>query len=227
VIDQATPRGRIVAAALRLAAERPWRDVTLADIAEAAAMTLADVRREFASKPQVVAAFAGMVDDEVLRRAPRREAGDVARDRLFEVVLTRFDVLDPYRSALRSITGGGLPDPEMIRPFLASQAWMLESAGIGASGLRGGLRALGLAGIYAQVFRIWLDDDDPGRARTMAALDRRLRRAGEAMGRLDDLCKGAGRLMSGILPMCRNRSGARGGAAPAADPPGTAAGTPT
>jgi AcrR family transcriptional regulator len=212
---------------LRLAAERPWREVTLADIAEAGTMTLADVRREFASKAQVIAAFAGMVDDEVLRRTPRRQTGDTARDRLFEVVLTRFDVLDPYRSALRSITGGGLPDPELIRPFLASQAWMLESAGIGAGGLGGGVRALGLAGIYAQVFRIWLDDDDPGRARTMAALDRRLRRAGEAMSRLDDLCKGVSRVMSGILPMCRNRGGAKGSTAPAADPPGTVAGTPT
>ena len=38
------------------------------------------------------------------------------------------------------------------------------------------MRVAGLGMIYASVFGIWLEDDDPGLARTMAALDRRLRR---------------------------------------------------
>ncbi|HEX2257777.1 MAG TPA: TetR/AcrR family transcriptional regulator, partial [Afifellaceae bacterium] len=38
-------------------------------------------------------------------------------------------------------------------------------------------RAQGLALVWARVMRVWLDDDDPGLARTMAALDRRLREA--------------------------------------------------
>jgi hypothetical protein len=54
--------------------------------------------------------------------------------------------------------------------------WMLEAAGIGTDGATGGLRVAGLAAVYASVFRVWLEDDDPGHARTMAALDRRLRR---------------------------------------------------
>ncbi|HRD77568.1 MAG TPA: hypothetical protein PK264_16805, partial [Hyphomicrobiaceae bacterium] len=205
------------------AAERPWREVTLADIADAAASSLADVKREVASKSQVVAAFAGMVDDEVLRRAPRRQADQPARDRLFEVIMTRFDVLQPYRSALKSISGAGLPDPELIRPFLASQAWMLESAGISASGLGGGVRALGLAGIYSQVVRIWLDDDDPGQARTMAALDRRLRRAGETIGRVEEMCSGVSRVLSSILPVFGGRRTTTETSAQPPDDPGRAA----
>ena len=33
MIDETTVRGRIIAAAMRLAGERPWRQVTLAEIA--------------------------------------------------------------------------------------------------------------------------------------------------------------------------------------------------
>ena len=40
----------------------------------------------------------------------------------------------------------------------------------------GALRVPGLGMVYASVFGTWLEDDDPGLARTMAALDRRLRR---------------------------------------------------
>jgi hypothetical protein len=58
---------------------------------------------------------------------------------------------------------------------------MLEAAGIATDGPTGALRIGGLALTYASVFRVWLEDDDPGLARTMAALDRRLRRGERTM----------------------------------------------
>ena len=50
MLDQLTIRGRLVAAAMKLAAERPWREVTLAQIAETAGVSLVDVRGAFDSK---------------------------------------------------------------------------------------------------------------------------------------------------------------------------------
>jgi hypothetical protein len=44
-----------------------------------------------------------------------------------------------------------------------------------------------LAAIYAATFRTWLADDDPGLARTMAALDRRLRRGERTLNTLDEI----------------------------------------
>ena len=70
MLDLSTPKGRIVAAALRLAGERPWRRVTLTDIAKAADVNLNQVRRDFNSKAEIVAAFVRAVDDEMLARAP-------------------------------------------------------------------------------------------------------------------------------------------------------------
>jgi hypothetical protein len=83
--------------------------------------------------------------------------------------------------------------------------WMLEAAGIDAEGPRGFLRIPGLMGIYARVFDIWLDDDDPGLARTMAALDSRLRRGERAIQRLDDISAAAMRFCSSILPFGTRR----------------------
>ena len=45
----------------------------------------------------------------------------------------------------------------------------LQAAGIDHDGAALVLRQLGLAALYNQVFMIWLEDDDPGMARTMAA----------------------------------------------------------
>ena len=54
---------------------------------------------------------------------------------------------------------------------------MLEASGIGAGGPVGRLKAKGLAAIYLVTLRAWLHDDTPDMARTMAVLDRSLRRA--------------------------------------------------
>jgi hypothetical protein len=50
------------------------------------------------------------------------------------------------------------------------------------------LRAQGLALLFARVLRVWVDDEDPGLARSMAELDRGLTRAAAWSRLLDDLC---------------------------------------
>ncbi|MFM9941089.1 MAG: TetR family transcriptional regulator [Hyphomicrobiaceae bacterium] len=203
MLDLTSKKGRIVSAALGLAAERPWRDVGLADIAARAGTSLAMLRTHFAGKSEILAAFTRLVDDEVLRRAPRLDDTQARRDALFEVVMSRFDVLEPYKGALKSIVGHGLPEPGQILPILASQRWMLEAAGIRADGIDGSVRVAGLMSVYAAVFRTWLDDNDAGLARTMAALDRRLRRGERTMQRMDDVCQGVSRMSDAIFGALR------------------------
>jgi len=200
MIDTTTPKGRILAAALALAAERSWRDISLADIAEKADVPLVDLKASFDSKAEMLAAFSGLVDDEMLRRAPRRAPDQSTRDALFEVIMSRFDALGPYRVALKSIAGSGFADIAHLRAVMNAQHWMLAAAGVNTDGPVGVARAAGLATVYASVFRTWLDDEDPGFARTMAALDRRLRRGESALTRMDEVCSGAHRLASAILP---------------------------
>jgi ubiquinone biosynthesis protein COQ9 len=189
MLDLSTPKGRIVAAALRLAGERRWRDVTLADIATAASVRLLDLRREFDTKGEILAAFVRAVDDAVLARTPERSASDTTspRDAIFEVVMSRFDVLAPYRPALQSIAESWSTDPALLRALAASSAWMLRAARIEPDGFDGKVRTAGLGAVYSSAYRTWLDDDDPGLARTMAALDRRLRRGERTLQSFDDI----------------------------------------
>ena len=81
---------------------------------------------------------------------------------------------------------------------------MLTAADMDAAGPRGMLRAQGLALLYASVLRTWVDDDDPGQARTMAALDRELARGARYGALLDDVC-GIASVLTRLRPGRRSR----------------------
>ncbi len=185
------PRGQIIAAALELAKSGNWATLSLLQIAQKADLSLVELRTHFSSKGAILTAFMRLVDDAVVAMPPRAEDGEGARDRLFEVIMNRFDVLAPYKQALKSIAADPIPTPSQVRALACSQHWMMQAAGLSTDGLRGDIRIAGLMGLYISVFRTWLKDDDDGLARTMAKLDRRLRRGESSLQQLDELACGA------------------------------------
>jgi len=158
------------------------------------------------------------IDEEVLKRAAKRTEGQEKRDRLFDIIMTRFDVLGPHKAALKSIYASGAADVSLAVPYLSSQHWMLEAAGIGTDGPAGTIKVAGLGMAYAWVFRTWLDDDDPGLAKTMAALDRRLRRGERALGSIEHLNAAVSRFAAGLGELGRSVAGKRKKSNPPADP---------
>ncbi len=175
--------GKFFSEVMELAAQLGWRRTTLTDIAEATGETLESLHQRFGSKHGILIAFADHIDDAVLHAGPAEaDAETSARDRLFEVIMRRFDALQPYKEGLRQIAreGGGGDLVELLcgaQHLARSMGWMLEAAGIGASGIAGAVRSKGLAAIYLSTLRTWLRDDTEDMSRTMAALDRHLARA--------------------------------------------------
>ena len=188
MIDPLTTKGRVVSALLRLAAERKWNDISMLDIADASGMTLTDLRKEFQRKSEILSSFGHMVDEEVLRKAPRRPAAQGPRDAVFEVVMSRFDALAPFKAALKSASLGGALDGSLLKSLLRSQTAMLQASGVNTEGPGGAVRVAGLAGVFTRTFHAWLDDTDPGMARTMASLDRQLRSGERTLSMLDGAC---------------------------------------
>ena len=192
MFDDFSKRSKAVRAALDLAQDKSWGEVGLADIAAAANLGLADLRREFTCKSDILRAFQAEVDAEVLAKA--RVAGEAQspRDRLFDALMTRFEVMQPYKPALKRIACYLRCRPGEAAPLLcgslASQYWMLASAGAKLDGAGGALRVAGLTAIYGKVFQVWLDDDTPSLDRTMAALDKRLGKGERMLSGMETAC---------------------------------------
>src|SRR5262245_29589160 len=188
---KAEPPERVLAAALDLAASRGWTAVALADIAAAAELSLAELYALYPSKTAILAAFSRDVDRRVLAAIGEAVTAEdeSPRDRLFDVLMRRFDALDTHKAGVEAVLRASRSDPLTVvagtGQLLRSMSLMLESAGISSTGLVGLLRTKALAAIYLATMRDWLRDDTADKAKTMAALDGRLRRAERCASTLD------------------------------------------
>ena len=186
-------REKITAALMALLAEQPIEKIGFAAIAGRAGLTLADCRAEFGSVLAVLAGELKEIDRQVLAGGDTDMAEEPPRERLFDVMMRRLEALGPHKAAVRSLTRSAACSPGLAFALngltVRSMQWMLTAADIAASGPRGMVRAQGLALLFASVLRTWVDDEDPGLARTMAALDRALARGQRWSGFLDDLLR--------------------------------------
>lgn len=180
-------RERLLRSALSLAAAGGWPSASLAAVAKDAGVSLADAYAQFPTRLSILSGLLGRTDRRVLADGPA-DADDAPRDRLFDILMRRFDALAADREGMRAIVRDMPGDPLnalLLAPcFAASMAWMLEAAGLPSTGVGGSLRVKGLAVVYLATLRTWLDDDSIDMAKTMAALDRNLQRADALARRL-------------------------------------------
>lgn len=200
-------RDRIVAALMMLLTEKSLEQISLGDVAREAGVTLAQLRGAFPSVPAIVGAQMKRTDQAVLASDLSDMAEESPREKLFDVLMRRLEALTPHKAAMKSLLRSIARNPGLAMmlngPAVNSMQFMLAAAEIENAGPKGLVRAQGLALLFSRVLWVWADDEDPGLARTMAALDRELSRGGRWIGFLDALfgipealCRGGSRFRS-------------------------------
>jgi AcrR family transcriptional regulator len=175
-------RKRALDAFLGLAAAEGYTRITLRGVAEAAGLEFGELYRLFPDKAALAAGVLAETDREVLAGvALQSDPEETARDRLFDVLMRRYDAMKPHRAAWRAIRTAVARDPLLalaLAPAVhRSMAAALEAAGLASDGLAGALRQHGLLGIQVAVSRIFEADETADLSKTMAALDSRLKGA--------------------------------------------------
>lgn len=174
-----TTRDACLRGFLELLAEKPFRAIDLAEVAQRSGVPLGEMRAAFSGPEDLLAAFYRDIDRHVLAEVAPGEDGfarEGERERLFEVLMRRIAALEPHKAAVKSLARSACTDPplavRLLRLAMESQRYMLAAAGIPCTGLSGAVRTKALALGFAKVVETWLGEDDPHLPRTMAALDR-------------------------------------------------------
>ena len=181
-------RDRLVEAAMELAAEKDWREISLAEIARHAGVSLAEARAVIACRGDVLRVLRKRIDEALLASLEKEPPQGEPIDRLFDIIMRRLELLAPYRAAVRRLLAQPvsiLAECPLLAPgALLSQRWMLAAAELEKPGVEGCVNTLGLELVWLKTLRAWVDDDDPGLSRTMAMLDGELRRGEKWLKRL-------------------------------------------
>ena len=173
-----------VRTALKLAADTPWSELTLARIADEAGIPLEQ--------------FHGIADKDTIADAVERyfdkamsegsfDADETPRTRLFDVIMMRFEAMEEYRPGLLSLMKWRQTQPlrvlNLVSARQASAEWALVCSGLDSSeGLPKPVRTAAIAWAIAQAERAWRKEDSADLSRTMARLDGELRRMEERAG---------------------------------------------
>jgi AcrR family transcriptional regulator len=176
----------LLTVALELIAERGWGAFGLAALSRRAGRPLHDVYAELPGRTAVLDRLGTRADEAMLGLSADELAEMTPRERLFEAIMRRLDALAPYRPGLIAMARERGCDTAPLCGGIANLRRMsgrlVELAGQDRGGLRHALARNALALLYARVFAVWLNDDTPDQARTLAELDQRLGQLGSVLG---------------------------------------------
>lgn len=180
-IDKASLRRKIIEQALILAAQEPWETVAPLEIAQACGVTYGELCAVFPHKADIVRAITTDLDRQTEEAGLVWDSDTPLRDRLFDVIMERFDLATPHRAAhISFLKAFGWVKNEIctdISQVRGSMKAMAALAGFDVGGRLGELRLAGLCAVYGWVMLTWMNDNTPDLSKTMAVLDQALGRA--------------------------------------------------
>ena len=172
--------GRVLDAALALAATRGWYAVSMRDLADRLGIGLAALAGRYRD-PDAIA-------DLLFARAQRamlseRDPDLPPRHRVERALWRWFDALAPHRRTAVAMLRAKLHPPHVHHwapmPFHLSRLiwWLREAAQLDAQGRRRQLEEVVLSGIFLAALAAWSTDASEGQARTRRRVGRLLDRA--------------------------------------------------
>jgi len=177
-------------AALALCAEKSWVDVGLLSLCQEAGQSLSACAEAGITRFSVAEYLDQKLDCAMLEAVADIEAEAPNRDRLFDVIMARFDAMQDQRAAWVSILEADAQEPAAsfarAARRLRTAAWALEAIGISTDSLKATARVMGLARRLRKIEALWLKDD-ADLSKTMAGLDQTLRESEDWLERGEKL----------------------------------------
>jgi AcrR family transcriptional regulator len=162
-------------ALMALIAEQGWEKSTLNLVADRAGMSLTELAGEIQNRFDLLDNFGLRTNMRAIKIAEDEGGSEAVRDKLFALLMARFDVLAPDKLAVQSLATSAKRDPGLALYFAhkirTAMSLFLEASGVNTSTTQGRMRASGLALLYGKVIRVWLKDDSEDMSKTMKALD--------------------------------------------------------
>ena len=173
--------------AFEIIAETGWRGFSFADLADRAGLSMSELRESFSGRRALLEALSRRLDQAMLAVEADDMAGLPPRDRVFELIMSRLEAMAPFRAGLCRLMQDARFDPELVAMTACrldrSLSWLQDGAGLDGGRrlspieqIRRRIQRRILGAVYLQTLKVWASDESVDLAKTMASLDKQLRR---------------------------------------------------
>jgi AcrR family transcriptional regulator len=191
-----SPQAKLLKAAFAHAAQKGWRGLDVAAIAQEAGLSVAEGYKVAPDRATLLDAYAEDIDAQIADALLKEPGEGDWHDQIFDALMLRFDAMLKDRDALRVIYYDDRRDPLAIargaRRTQRSLQRLFQLTGYAEDELGARLGATLFVPFYARLYRVWLGDE-ADQAKTMAALDKALERFEQVSLRLSRPLRGRAR----------------------------------
>jgi hypothetical protein len=170
----------LLEAALDLVEREGWRAYGPLRLAHDTGAGLAEIVTQLGDGADILAAIGRRADMAMIDVAAEDLAEMSPKERVFDLMMRRFESLRAARPALRRLRREATPDVWLqgLGNLKRAMQLVVDAAGLAARGPRRTVVVAALAGAYLATGRVWLDDESEDLAATLAQLDKQLDRIG-------------------------------------------------
>jgi hypothetical protein len=170
----------LLEAALGLIEREGWQAYRPLRLARETGAGLAEIVTQLGDRADILAAMGRRADMAMIDVTAEELAEMSPKERVFELMMRRFESLRPARPALRRLKREAAPEVwlEGLGNLRRAMKLIVEAGDLVGYGPRRALVGAALASAYLRSGRVWLDDDSEDLAGTLAELNRQLDRVG-------------------------------------------------
>ncbi|OJX09855.1 MAG: hypothetical protein BGO77_05425 [Caedibacter sp. 37-49] len=170
---------KTVETALEMLKDTSWDALTMEALAAKMSLTPIQLYTLFPTRCDLLKGIVQLLDEKMISLYQEGKESLSLHEKLFDIIMCRFEALESYKKALKNIFLTVWRDPisfpSGIFSGFHSMRLILETVGVPVEGIKGGLNIKILSFFYLYTLKIWFEDETQDMAKTLAQVDQGLK----------------------------------------------------
>lgn len=178
-MDSEIIRFKTVEAALDILTQMPWDALTMEALAARVSLTPIQLYTIFPTRCDLLNGIVQFIDHKMIALYQEGTEDLSLQEKLFDIIMCRFEVMEAYKKALKNIIltiwRDPLSFPRGVFSGLHSMRLILKTVRVPVDGMKGKLNIKILSFFYLYSLKFWFEDETQDMAKTLVQVDQGLK----------------------------------------------------
>ena len=163
---------------LKLLLKKDFHEIEIVEIQKKSRISSKNFFQLFKTKEEIMISFFKRIDQILERKVKKNNLGNNIKDNLFEICMTRLDLLYPYKKNLHNFYLSFQKKPNLFiklyKSFFKSMENNLRLSRINLEPIKKNLKIFIFSFLYLSIIYEWFKENSNDNEKVMAILDQRL-----------------------------------------------------